>query len=114
MSEMIAFCGINCGECPAFLATQKDDDAKRKETAEAWSKQFNATIKPEDINCDGCIPENKRIFSYCNICEIRKCGREKHVENCAHCSEYICQKLAEFFNMAPEARSTLEAIRKNL
>lgn len=34
MDKMIAFCGIVCSECPAFVATQKDDDAKRKEVAE--------------------------------------------------------------------------------
>jgi Protein of unknown function (DUF3795) len=28
MEEMIAFCGLNCAECPAFLATQENDDEK--------------------------------------------------------------------------------------
>ena len=113
MDKMIAFCGLVCTECPAFLATQEDDDAKRKEVAETWSKQFNVTIKPEDINCDGCRSEGKRIFSYCNICEIRKCGTEKRVENCAHCNEYACEKLTKFFAMAPMAKTSLEEIRKS-
>ena len=30
MDKMIAFCGIVCTECPAFLATQKDDDKERR------------------------------------------------------------------------------------
>ena len=30
MDKMIAYCGIVCTECPAFEATQKNDDAKRK------------------------------------------------------------------------------------
>ncbi len=58
MEKMIAFCGIVCTECPAFLATQKDDDNKRKKVAEMWSKQFKSEIKPVDINCDGCLIEN--------------------------------------------------------
>ena len=114
MNKIIAICGIVCSECPGFLATQKDDDAKRKEVAESWSKQYNATIKPEDINCDGCTSGGRRLFSYCNICELRKCGKEKHVENCAHCDEYACDKLTEFFAMAPQARTSLEEIRKSL
>ena len=114
MDKMIAVCGTVCSECPGFLATQKDDDAKRKSIAEEWSKQYNATIKPEDINCDGCMSRGKRLFNYCNVCEIRKCGIGKHVENCAHCSEYPCGKLTEFFAFAPEAKTMLEEIRGNL
>ncbi len=55
MDKMIAFCGIVCTECPAFLATQKDDHNERMKVAELWSKEFKAEIKPEDINCDGCL-----------------------------------------------------------
>ncbi len=33
MKKMIGFCGINCSECPAFLATQNDDDIERKKVA---------------------------------------------------------------------------------
>jgi RecJ-like exonuclease len=113
MNKMIAYCGIVCTECPAFLATQKEDDAKRKEIAEAWSKQYKMAIKPEDINCDGCKSQGKRIIGYSNICEIRKCGKEKQVENCAYCDEYGCEKLTKFLAMAPQAKTTLEAIRKS-
>ncbi len=114
MDKMIAFCGIVCTQCPAFLATQEDDDAKRKKVAETWSKQYNADIKPEQIDCDGCMSQGKRRFFYCNMCEIRKCGQEKGVENCAHCTEYACDKLTKFFAMAPAAKTALEQIRKSL
>ena len=114
MDKMVAFCGITCTECPAFLATEKDDDNERKKVAEMWSKQFNTEIKPEDINCDGCLLESDRLFSYCRVCEIRKCGQKKGVKNCAYCDGYACKKLNNFFNNAPEAKTTLEEIRKNL
>ena len=114
MEKMIAYCGLNCTECPAFIATQNDDDALRRETAETWSKQFNSEIKPEDINCDGCTTETSRIIGFSNICEIRKCGREKGVENCAYCNDYGCQKLEKFFEMVPMAKANLEEIRKGL
>ena len=29
MKEMISFCGLDCHECGAFLATKEDDDQKR-------------------------------------------------------------------------------------
>jgi hypothetical protein len=65
MGEMISFCGINCLGCPTFLATRNDDDNKKKKVAEQWSKYYNIQIKPEDINCDGCLLEKGRLFSHC-------------------------------------------------
>lgn len=112
MERMIAFCGTVCTECPAFLATERDDDDGRKKTAELWSKQYNADIKPEDINCKGCISEGGLIFGYCNVCEIRECGREHGLRNCAYCDEYVCEKLDKFFEIAPEGKATLDEIKK--
>ena len=115
MDKIIAFCGLTCTECPAFIATQKDDDKERKKVAKVWSKEFNSDIKPEDINCDGCLTEESgRLFSHCKVCEIRKCGRKKEVKNCAYCDDYACEKLTKFFDMAPEAKTALVEIRKNL
>jgi hypothetical protein len=114
MDKMVAYCGLTCTDCPAFIATHKDDDDERKKVAEEWSKDYNATLKPEDINCDGCVTDSENLFSHTKVCEIRKCGKDKKVENCAHCDEYACDRLTEFFKMAPEAKTNLEEIRKNL
>lgn len=115
MDKMIAFCGLTCTECPAFIATQKDDDKEREKVAKVWSKEYKCDMKPEDINCDGCLTEEwGRVFNYCKVCEIRKCGQEKEVKNCAYCDDYVCEKLNDFFDMAPEAKTSLAEIRKNL
>lgn len=115
MDKMIAFCGLTCTECLAFIATQKNDDEERRKVAKVWSKEFNSNIKPEDINCDGCLTEEGgRVFNYCKVCEIRKCGQEKEVKNCAYCDDYACEKLTKFFDMASEAKTALAEIRKNL
>jgi hypothetical protein len=111
---MIAFCGLNCAECPAFIATQKDDDKEKEKVAKVWSKEFKCEIKPEDIKCDGCLERSGRVFSHCKVCEIRKYGQEKEVKNCAYCDDYACEKLTNFFNMALEAKTALTEIRKNL
>jgi hypothetical protein len=47
------------------------------------------------------------------MCEIRKCGKAKQVKNCAYCSDYACEKLIQFFAMAPDAKANLEEIRKS-
>jgi hypothetical protein len=114
MGKMIAFCGLDCSQCIAFLATQADDDQKRAETAQIWSKQYNADIKPEDINCDGCHSNNGRSFLHCNVCEIRRCGMEKQISNCAHCSEFACEKLSALLDYVPQAKEELNSINKAL
>jgi hypothetical protein len=112
--KLIAYCGITCTECPAYIATQKNDDRLRAETAKKWSEIFKASIKPEDINCDGCAADSKRLFSQVNVCEIRKCARNKNIKNCAYCAQYPCPKLKELFTYIPEAKTTLEEIRKKI
>jgi len=109
-AKMIAYCGLNCSECDAYLATQNDDDAKRAETARNWSKLFGAAIEPEQINCDGCKSEGVR-FSHCEVCEIRHCSMSKSVDNCALCESYICDTLSRFIRLVPEAGVALERLR---
>jgi len=111
---MMAYCGIDCLECPTYQATQKDDDQKRAKVAERWSKIFNFTLKPSDINCDGCKEEGKRLFFFCRNCEVRECGSAKGLENCAHCEDYACDKLEPLFKMIPFIKEKLEEMRKAL
>jgi hypothetical protein len=111
MKNMIAFCGLDCAECPALLATKNNDDKKREETAKLWSKIYRADIKAKDIDCEGCVSGSGRLFGHCRVCEIRKCGLEKTVLNCAHCDKYVCDKLSEFFKLAPEAGQKLDELR---
>ncbi len=111
MQEIVAYCGLVCTECPAYKATQEDDNSARAKVAEAWSKQFKHNFKTEDINCNGCLAVGEIQFSYCSMCNIRKCGVDRKVLNCAYCLEYPCDKLSNFLSEVPEARAKLEAIR---
>ena len=113
METLIAVCGINCGACEAYLATQNDDDAARAEIAGKWSKMYDADIKAADIYCDGCTSESDRRFMYCSHCQIRACGVERTLVNCAYCDDYACEELEKFFKMAPEAKTTLDGIRES-
>lgn len=110
--KMIAYCGLSCSDCPTFIATQKNDDKMREETAKKWSEMFHQDIKPADINCDGCTSTSTKLFNYCGLCDIRKCAREKGVKSCAYCADYPCEKLTAFLKNAPEAKVVLDDIRK--
>ncbi len=114
MAGMISHCGLRCDECAAYKATRADDDAMRIQVAEKWSIQYRSDIKPEDIDCEGCLSGGDKVFSHCHVCEIRKCGMERGVPNCAHCQDYVCSKLDSFLQKVPGNRKLLEGIRKEI
>jgi len=115
VEKMIAICGLNCAGCEAYIATQANDEEAKAAVAKKWTEYFGAEFTPETVTCDGCTTKEGRLSSYADgICEIRTCGLERKVVNCAHCEDYVCEKLAKFFEMAPEAKKSLEEIRKNI
>lgn len=114
MDKLIGFCGLSCNECPAFIATQNDDDVQREKIAKQWAKEYKHAFKKEDINCDGCVNLEGKHVGYCSVCEVRACAIEKKVKNCAHCSGYICETLGGFLDMVPQAKEMLEEIRKKI
>jgi hypothetical protein len=115
MDKMVAACGLICTECPAYVATRGDDDKARAKVAEDWSK-WGEKLKPEDINCDGCVQTTKRVFRFCSTCGVRSCVFEKNIKNCAYCSEYPCKKLDDLLKSegALVAKNNLDEIRKSI
>ncbi|WP_337606157.1 DUF3795 domain-containing protein [Claveliimonas sp.] len=41
MNKMIAYCGLDCEHCDAYLATMNDDQELRKKTAKLWAELNN-------------------------------------------------------------------------
>jgi hypothetical protein len=114
MSEMIAYCGLDCSECKAFKATQAKDIEWKKQIARHWSDQGEIKFKPEDVDCRGC--KSDMISGFCRkLCEIKPCAEEKKVRTCAHCDDYPCEKLKEYLSdNDPVATKNLQEIRKTL
>lgn len=110
---MISYCGLECSQCPAFIARRDNDDELRKQTARQWSEQFQAEFAPETIDCDGCRAAGLH-GPYCSMCEIRACAMEKDVPTCAHCADYGCDKLAKVHSMDPQCKARLDKIRSGL
>ena len=110
MEKMIAYCGLECTSCPTYIATQNDDDAARAKTAAYYSEKFGFDLKPEDINCDGCLSEGGKLIGYCHTCEIRKCCQDKDLVHCAVCDEQPCEKLANFHKFSPDAKAGFDAL----
>lgn len=111
MEDPIAYCGLVCTECPAYIGTQAGDDELLERTARMWSDAFGSEIAPESIRCDGCKTEGGRRSLFCGMCKVRACNLSRGLPNCAPCPDYACEKLEEFLKMAPEARDKLEELR---
>ncbi len=110
MNELIAFCGLDCQECDAYIATVNNDNALREKTAKAWSALYNSPIKPEDINCEGCRCDGVKLI-YCEkYCEIRQCAQKKNMNTCGDCKELdSCHKVAAIIEHNPDALKKLKA-----
>ncbi|MDD5090230.1 MAG: DUF3795 domain-containing protein [Candidatus Wallbacteria bacterium] len=106
---MKSYCGLECETCEAFLATKKNDNTLRSETANKWSAQFHADIRPEHINCKG----NGRKFSHWNECKIRQCNQSKKLENCGCCDQYPCKDISFAVDNVPPAKEYIEQVRKS-
>lgn len=107
----IAFCGLDCQGCPAFIAHVSNDLALREKTAAEWSKAYHADIAPTDVNCTGCRSSGVQ-FSWCSSgCPIRKCAIERSADSCGICNDYPCGSLAFITDNCPDAKERLDAIR---
>ncbi len=116
MNEKIAYCGLTCHSCAIYLATREQNQKKklemRAEIARLINDVYKGEMNAEDVtDCDGCKTETERLFSECRKCQIRKCAKERSVENCAYCDEYACEKLEKFFNTEPDAKERLDRIK---
>lgn len=113
MDKMIAYCGLDCARCPAYLATQANDMEALERVVVKWRVELNMPeLTAQSIICDGCpAPDGGRLAAYCSTCKIRPCAIERALPHCAACPDYSCAKLEEFLTSAPYARETLEQLR---
>jgi hypothetical protein len=109
--KIIAYCGLDCAKCPAFLASERLSMEERKKVAEQWSKEFNFQFTANDIDCVGCTQKQGKQVGHCAVCEIRLCGLKRELQTCAGCPDYACAKLEGFIKNIPDARANLEALR---
>lgn len=115
MDKMIAYCGLVCTNCEAYVATQANDMATLERMAKKAREEYGMSdATAEATMCDGCLSNSDRMCGHCAQCQIRACAVGRGMVNCAHCTDYTCEKLENFFGMAPDARTTLDGIRARL
>ena len=110
-ARMTAYCGLDCSECPAYIAHRTDDDALRSRVASEWGSEA-FPVSPEDVDCEGCRTPGGKRWSWCRRCTVRECASLRGVLSCATCIDFGCEKLDAFFEMAgEEARERLATVR---
>ncbi len=109
--RLIAFCGLNCENCDAYLATKNNDQTLREKTAKIWAELNNAPILPEHINCEGCRMDGTKTVFCSSLCEIRKCAVAKGLETCGECvGKSTCPKVGAIWQNDPQAKKNLESL----
>ena len=109
MRKMIAYCGLDCEKCDAYLATVHDDQALREKTAKAWAEFNHVPILPEQINCNGCRADGTKTVFCDSLCQIRQCALKKAVQTCGECACLEkCPTVGMILTNNPEALQNLK------
>ena len=95
--SLVASCGLYCGACPMYLATQSKDESRLKSMFQQFSSS-KMNWKMEDLLCDGCRG-NGQLATFCRKCAIRESAATKtKTKLCSDCSEYACSRITAFNN----------------
>lgn len=89
----LAYCGLNCNECPIYLASVSQNTAEQIRLANEYSTDTGKFSK-EDMYCLGCHSDTISQ-KMCGNCEIRLCSAKKSYGSCAECDEFPCSTLEE-------------------
>jgi hypothetical protein len=94
--KLVAPCGLYCGACPMYLATQ-DGEEKIKTLLQQFGAR-DPKMSLADLQCDGCIAGG-RIASFCRKCGMRECAQSKtNVTRCSDCADFPCSRITSFNN----------------
>ena len=112
MKNLLAPCGIDCSNCDAYIAAVNNDMSLLQKLADNYQKQFNQTIDPATLNCDGCMQVGRHI-DFCAKCDIRTCAIDKGYVTCAECDSFPCSKGSFIWKDNSKSKVTLELLKSN-
>lgn len=96
----LAYCGLYCGACPLFLATE----------AGTLGELAHHRAGAEGLRCLGC--RTGTVSVYCLNCSMKKCARGQGLESCAACADFPCRVLRAFDgDDLPHHHGVIDALR---
>lgn len=103
--NLVAACGLYCGSCGIYLATQENNTGKLLQYAIVLKQSFGETL------CDGCRADRKSV--HCSkICSIMECTYNKRIEFCGACPDFPCKEITDFQSKMPHRVEILESQNK--
>ncbi len=94
--KMTAPCGIDCFNCPMYLA--KDNQDLRTKISQ------NMGIPEDKAVCQGCRSE-KGTIAFQNMtepCSVYRCIENKDLDFCGDCTDFPCDHLHPYSDMASQ------------
>jgi len=103
--NLISACGLFCGACGIYQATQENDIEKILQYAVVLNQTFDETL------CDGCGAKRKSL--HCSkMCTFIDCKQQKGVNFCTDCIEFPCQALLDFKSEMPHRIEIIESLKR--
>ncbi len=101
MEPEIAYCGLYCGACGIYMATQAG-------TLDEIVQQTKIPVEYQA--CSGCRTERNNLC--CMNCGIKRCCRHKNLNSCAECNEFPCSVLEAFdMDKHPHHTGVIESLQ---
>ncbi|HII94005.1 MAG TPA: DUF3795 domain-containing protein [Methanosarcina sp.] len=101
LRELTAPCGLDCFNCPFYLAN--DNEEIRKQIQSTIS-ETGYNLSDQEAVCKGCRRENGMIpirrTNGLELCKVYKCISSKDIESCADCSDFPCDNLQPWADLA--------------
>lgn len=108
LKDLIAPCGLVCGDCPMHLA--KDSPGLKISLSDRLG------IPMDKVACD-CCREEKGVIG-CNgktaPCDVYSCSREKTVQFCCDCADFPCSRYQPYADRASEVPHNLKMFNLGL
>jgi hypothetical protein len=115
-TELVGVCGLYCGACGIYRATQNNNEEKLHEFSRGLSARTGYKFTLDDVRCDGCLV-NGRLDLWCRNCQIRVCEKlQSGKVRCSDCDDFPCARLTNFrddgMTHHSEITDNLERLRK--
>ena len=92
--EMTSPCGLDCFNCPAYLANED------QEMRAMVSKLFGISI--QGASCKGCRNQGGKILDMPEPCNVYRCITKKDIDFCFDCSDFPCDHLHPYADRAAQ------------